>query len=85
MSQLVRPVGSRRRGPRSARRRAPPIRLAPVPPDTYLTGILATHRARAAADARRLDDLVDRARPARPTRARSPGAWLGPGRRGRWP
>jgi indole-3-glycerol phosphate synthase len=32
-----------------------------VPADTYLTGILATHRARAAADTRRLDDLVARA------------------------
>ncbi len=38
--------------------RARPIRLAPVPPDTYLTGILASHRARAAADDRSLDALV---------------------------
>jgi indole-3-glycerol phosphate synthase len=29
-----------------------------VPPDTYLTGILAFHRARAAADGRDLDDLI---------------------------
>jgi len=38
--------------------RARPIRLATVPPDTYLTGILASHRARAAADDRSLDALV---------------------------
>ena len=38
--------------------RARPIRLAAVPPDTYLTGILASHRARAAADDRSLDALV---------------------------
>jgi indole-3-glycerol phosphate synthase len=39
-----------------------------VPPDTYLTGILATHRARAAADGRRLDELVAQAQCAPPTR-----------------
>jgi len=39
-----------------------------VPPDTYLTGILASHRARAAADDRRLDDLVTRAQASPPTR-----------------
>ena len=39
-----------------------------MPPDTYLTGILATHRARAAADTRRLDDLVARALSCPPTR-----------------
>jgi indole-3-glycerol phosphate synthase len=44
------------------------IRLAAVPPDTYLTGILASHRARAAADPRRLDHLVDRAAACPPTR-----------------
>ncbi len=62
MSQLgafVRDVPDVARG--SAKRRAPPIRLAPVPPDTYLSGILAAHRARAAADRRDLDDLVARA------------------------
>ncbi|HEY5026747.1 MAG TPA: indole-3-glycerol phosphate synthase TrpC [Acidimicrobiales bacterium] len=32
-----------------------------MPPDTYLTGILAAHRARAADDDRALDELVDRA------------------------
>ncbi len=44
------------------------IRLAAVPPDTYLTGILATHRARAAADARRVEDLVAQALACAPTR-----------------
>ena len=44
--------------PRATVARARPIRLAPVPPDTYLTGILASHRARAAADDRSLDALV---------------------------
>jgi len=44
------------------------IRLAAVPPDTYLTGILASHRARAAADTRAVDDLVDLARSCAPTR-----------------
>jgi len=39
-----------------------------VPPDTDLTGILATHRARAAADERDLDDLLDRASACEPTR-----------------
>jgi indole-3-glycerol phosphate synthase len=39
-----------------------------VPPDTYLTGILATHRARAAADGRRPDDLLERALSCAPTR-----------------
>jgi indole-3-glycerol phosphate synthase len=39
-----------------------------VPPDTYLTGILAAHRARAAADARRFDDLVAQAQSSPPTR-----------------
>jgi indole-3-glycerol phosphate synthase len=39
----------------------PAIRLAPVPPDTYLTGILDAHRARAAADGRHLEDLVAQA------------------------
>ncbi len=37
-------------------------------PDTYLTGILATHRARAAADVRGVDDLLARALSAPPTR-----------------
>ena len=32
-----------------------------MPPDTYLTGILATHRARTAADHRHLDALVAQA------------------------
>jgi indole-3-glycerol phosphate synthase len=44
------------------------IRLAPVPPDTYLAGILAAHRARAAADGRRLPDLLARAQSSPPTR-----------------
>jgi len=35
-----------------------------VPPDTYLTGILASHRARAAADDRSLDALVAEAQSA---------------------
>ena len=39
-----------------------------MPSDTYLTGILASHRARAAADPRRLDVLVDRAAACPPTR-----------------
>jgi indole-3-glycerol phosphate synthase len=39
-----------------------------VPPDTYLTGILAAHRARAGADARRVDDLVQAAQSCGPTR-----------------
>jgi indole-3-glycerol phosphate synthase len=39
-----------------------------VPADTYLTGILASHRARAAADTRNLDDLVARAQGAGTTR-----------------
>jgi len=43
-----------------------------VPPDTYLTGILATHRARVAADDRRLDDLVTRAQATAPTRPFAP-------------
>ena len=45
-----------------------PVGSVPVPPDTYLTGILATHRARAAADGRDLEDLLDRAQSAAPTR-----------------
>jgi indole-3-glycerol phosphate synthase len=32
-----------------------------VPPDTYLTAILAAHRARAEADERRVEDLVEQA------------------------
>lgn len=40
-----------------------------MPPDTYLTGILATHRARAAADGRLLDELVAQARSAPATRS----------------
>jgi len=47
---------------------AQPIRLGAVPPDTYLTGILAAHRARAAAQERDLDDLLDRAQSCPPTR-----------------
>jgi len=43
-----------------------------VPPDTYLTGILAAHRARAAADDRPLGDLVTRAQAAPPTRPLAP-------------
>ncbi|HXQ90778.1 MAG TPA: indole-3-glycerol phosphate synthase TrpC [Acidimicrobiales bacterium] len=43
-----------------------------MPPDTYLTGILATHRARVAADDRRLDDLVTRAQATAPTRPFAP-------------
>ena len=39
-----------------------------MPPDTYLTGILASHRARAAADVRPLDDLVARAQACDPPR-----------------
>ena len=46
----------------------PTIRLAPVPPDTYLTGILATHRARAAADGRKLAELLAEAQSMPPTR-----------------
>lgn len=48
-------------GAETAGRHEPPSRLRAVPPDTYLTGILATHRARAAADGRDLDDLLSRA------------------------
>jgi indole-3-glycerol phosphate synthase len=40
-----------------------------VPPDTYLTGILAAHRGRAAADTRRLDDLVAEALSSEPPRS----------------
>ncbi len=54
--------------PGTAGSQAPPISLGPVPPDTYLTGILAAHRARAAADERDLDDLLDRAQACGPTR-----------------
>jgi indole-3-glycerol phosphate synthase len=39
-----------------------------VAPDTYLTGILASHRARAAADGRPLADLLARAQVMSPTR-----------------
>jgi indole-3-glycerol phosphate synthase len=45
-----------------------PITLTPVAPDTYLTGILASHRARAAADRRPLADLLARAQVLSPTR-----------------
>ena len=62
------PAGVGRADHQGPDRRGAPIRLAPVPPDTYLTGILATHRARAAADTRRLDDLVARALSCPPTR-----------------
>jgi indole-3-glycerol phosphate synthase len=40
-----------------------------VPPDTYLTGILSAHRARAAADSRDLDELLDRAQSSGATRS----------------
>jgi len=43
-----------------------------VPPDTYLSAILAVHRARAAADRRDLDDLVARAQRAPATRPFAP-------------
>ncbi len=39
-----------------------------MPPDTYLSGILASHRARAASDHRHLDDLVTTAQACPPTR-----------------
>jgi len=69
MSPVVGPVGEGSDlDPESAKCRAPPIRLAPVPPDTYLSGILAAHRARAGADRRDLGDLVARAQACPTTR-----------------
>jgi indole-3-glycerol phosphate synthase len=60
--------GPPRPGAGSAGAQRPASRLASVPPDTYLTGILAAHRARAAADTRRVDDLVEAAQSCAPTR-----------------
>jgi len=58
--------------PESAEPVAPPTRLASVPPDTYLSGILAAHRVRAGADDRDLDDLVARAQSCPSTRPFAP-------------
>ena len=79
MAQVERPVvdGPARAG--SVERRMPPSRLVPVPPDTYLSGILASHRARAAADRRHVDDLVTAARACPATRPFARSLAIAPG------